>query len=135
MRKPILDLSMIIAVALAPASAWSHHSTRVSYLMDRTIDLTGTVTEFRFNNPHSQLLFDVIDDDGNVVHWTAELASPGNWIRRGWSRRTFQPGDKVSFKMHPSRSGAPVGHPETITMADGTVVDQGGRVIEKPAAE
>lgn len=134
MRRPKTCLATLMSLLLAP-SAWSHHSTQVSYQMDRTIELTGVVTEFRFQNPHSQLLFDVVDEDGNVVHWAAELASPGNWMRRGWNRHTFKPGDQVSFQMHPSRSGAPIGHPETIKMADGTVVDQGGRVLERPGVE
>jgi hypothetical protein len=98
--------------------------------MDRTIELDGTITGVRFRNPHSQLFFDVTDEDGNVVHWVAEMASPGNWRRQGWSEETFAAGTKIHISLHPSRSGEPLGAPESITLPDGTVVNQGGRPID-----
>jgi hypothetical protein len=115
---------------MVPAFATAHHSTQISYHMDRTIDLEGTVTGVRFRNPHTQLFFDVTDDDGSVVRWIAEMASPTNWRRQGWSEETFAPGTVIRISLHPSRSGEPLGAPESITLPDGTVVNQGGRPID-----
>jgi len=110
-----------------PVLADAHHSTQISYHMDRTIELDGTVTGVRFRNPHSQLFFDVTDEKGNVVHWIAEMGSPGNWRREGWNNDTFAPGTVIHVSIHPSRSGEPLGAPESITLPDGTVVSQAGR--------
>lgn len=96
-----------LAVA-APASA--HHGTAPNYKMDETILLKGTVTEFRWRNPHSALFLDVKDETGKVINYAIELPSPGVMGRgkMGWTRNTFKVGDVVEFHAHPSRTGAPV---------------------------
>ncbi len=92
----------------APVSA--HHGTAPNYKMDESIVLTGTVTEFRWRNPHSALLLDVKDASGKVINYAIELPSPGVMARgkMGWTRNTFKAGDLVEFHAHPSRTGAPV---------------------------
>jgi hypothetical protein len=99
-----------IALALCAAPALAHHGTAASYDQDRWITVTGTVTEFLWRNPHCSLFLDVIDESGDVVSYAIELASPGLMVRRnGWRRDTFAVGDEVAFRVHPSRTGAPVG--------------------------
>ena len=127
-----LSASVFLSVSMM---AGAHHSTRVNYQMDTIIELSGTVTDFRWSNPHGQIFVDVVDEDGETVNWAVELGSPGNWERNGWDHRTFQPGDDISFRMHPSRSGQPVGFPEEITMADGTVVSSSGSIIRETSEQ
>ena len=87
-----------------------HHGTAVSYVQDKFITVTGTVTEFRWRNPHSALFLDMENDEGNTVNYAIELASPVLMSRSsGWTRNTFRPGDTVEFRVHPSRTGASVG--------------------------
>lgn len=96
-------------LALAPL-AQAHHGTAVSYDQDRFITVSGVVTEFRWRNPHSALFLDITDEDGETVNYAIELASPVLMSRSsGWTRETFKPGDQVEFRVHPSRTGAPVG--------------------------
>ncbi|HEX5421129.1 MAG TPA: DUF6152 family protein [Gammaproteobacteria bacterium] len=108
-----LGLRMFLACALAAAAvgtAFAHHGTAVNYDSSKTITLDGTVTEFRWRNPHSALFLDVKDKTGKVIHYAIELPSPTLLSRGelGWTRHTFKPGDHVVFKVHPSRTGAPV---------------------------
>ncbi|HEU4619750.1 MAG TPA: DUF6152 family protein [Gammaproteobacteria bacterium] len=105
----ILFASAILAT-LAAAPALAHHGTAVNYDASKTITLEGTVTEFRWRNPHSALFLDVTDEHGKVVNYAIELPSPTLLSRGelGWTRHTFKPGDHVVFKVHPSRTGAPV---------------------------
>ncbi|MBT5484902.1 MAG: hypothetical protein HOK55_09265, partial [Gammaproteobacteria bacterium] len=50
------------------------------------------------------------NDAGETVNYAIELASPVLMSRSsGWTRNTFRPGDSVQFRVHPSRTGAPVG--------------------------
>lgn len=101
-------LVALLLLATVPASA--HHGTAVSYEQGTWITVTGTVTEFRWRNPHSALFLDITDDDGNPVNFAIELPSPVLMSRsNGWTRATFKPGDTVEFRVHPSRTGAPVG--------------------------
>ena len=109
---PIIFISLAIAGALAlTPSVSAHHGTAASYDQEKFITVTGVVTEFRWRNPHSSLHLDVTDESGKVTEYAIELASPALMSRSGtgWTRRTFKAGDKVTFRVHPSKTGAPVG--------------------------
>ena len=59
--------------------------------------LKGTVTEWIWSNPHCGILFDVADDQGNMVHWGAELGNPHQLSAAGFSKDVLKPGDKVTI--------------------------------------
>jgi hypothetical protein len=103
-------LAIAGALVLTPAIS-AHHGTAASYDQDAWMTVTGVVTEFRWRNPHSSLHLDVTDDSGKATEYAIELASPALMARQGsgWTRRTFKAGDKVTFRVHPSKIGAPVG--------------------------
>jgi len=103
--------SMFLTVALLAGvlTLFAHHGTNASYDPNKSVTLTGTVTEWVFSNPHSQLFFDVKDSSGTVVHWGGELQSPGNLRQDGWSKTTFKFGDQITLTVHPSRAGTPIG--------------------------
>ena len=94
----LLCLLMISTCVLA------HHGTGGTYDMDKPITLKGTVTEFRFSNPHVLILFDVPGDKG-AVNWLAEGPSVINWTRTGWNRTSLKTKDQVTITLYPARSG------------------------------
>jgi hypothetical protein len=102
----ILSVLAVLSLA-APISA--HHGTNISYDHNKPMTLKGTVTEFVWKNPHSQLYFDVKDASGNLVHWAGELNSPGVLTNQGWNRKMFVPGDEITVSVFPSKAGAAVG--------------------------
>ena len=53
----------------------AHHGTNISYDRSKPVTMQGTVTEFRFANPHPQLFVDVKDSSGNVTNWGCEIAA------------------------------------------------------------
>ena len=91
---------------LGAGAAFAHHSAPVFYKIDERITVSGTVTEFRFNNPHAILKFDVVTANGEKQQWTAETTSPSILRRRGWSQESFAPGDKVKLEGMPSQDGS-----------------------------
>jgi hypothetical protein len=99
-----------LAGLLAAVPAFGHHGTSVNYDHSKIITIVGTVTEFRWRNPHSALFVDVTDENGQVTSFAIELPSPTLMSRGdlGWTRHTFQVGDHIEFDAHPSRTGAPV---------------------------
>jgi hypothetical protein len=105
-----LVLAAAVLAAGAGSCALAHHGTSVNYDHSKTIKVVGTVTEFRWRNPHSALFLDVTDAAGEVTSFVIELPSPTLMSRGelGWTRDTFKPGDHVEFDAHPSRTGAPV---------------------------
>jgi Family of unknown function (DUF6152) len=126
---PILRSCQLMAVLLLAASApcvMAHHSFAVHFVDDRVIDVSGTVTAFRFANPHGMLAFDVRKEDGSVEHWRAETNSPNVLRRRGWSKDSLQPGDSITVTGFPSRDGTPYIRISRVKFADGReLVGQG----------
>jgi hypothetical protein len=90
---------------LAAGVAYAHHSAPVFYKVDARTTVSGTVTEFRFSNPHAILKLDVVGENGEKQEWTAETTSPSILRRRGWSQASFKPGDKVKLEGMPSLDG------------------------------
>jgi hypothetical protein len=78
------------------------------------VQVTGTVTEFVWANPHTRVFVDVADPQQKIVNWGIELRpAPAGLSRMGWTRHTLQPGDTVSITVSPSRFGTPTGVGET----------------------
>jgi hypothetical protein len=84
----------------------AHHSAPVFYKVEERVTVSGTVTEFRFSNPHAILKFEVVDEHGQKQEWTAETTSPSILRRRGWSQESFKPGEKVKLEGMPSIDGS-----------------------------
>jgi hypothetical protein len=93
-------------LVLAAGGAYAHHSAPVFYKIDERMTVSGTVTEFRFTNPHAILKLDVVAENGEKQQWTAETTSPSILRRRGWSQESFKPGDKVKLEGMPSVDGS-----------------------------
>lgn len=101
---------LLLLPALLTTPTFAHHGTAVSYDQNGWITVKGTVTEFRWRNPHSALFLDITKENGDKVNYAIELPSPVLMSRsNGWTRATFKEGDTVEFRVHPSRTGADVG--------------------------
>ena len=129
----------VVTVLLGALPLLAHHGTGVSYDMKKVTTLKGVVTRFAFSNPHSQLYFDVTDDNGSVTHWAAEMRAPGNLIAEGYTRRGLMerlaPGTPIIVTGNPSKSGAPVLVFSKAVLGDGYCIcnHDGGIGNDKPA--
>jgi hypothetical protein len=102
----ILRSAFLGVLIFGAGAAVAHHSAPVFYKVEERITVSGTVTEFRFSNPHAILKFEVVAADGEKQEWTAETTSPSILRRRGWSQASFEPGDKVKLEGMPSQDGS-----------------------------
>jgi len=92
-------------VAICPP-IFAHHGTSVTYQIDKSITLNGTVTEFAFAYPHPQLYIDVKDENGKVQHWGSEFGPTPLMMKNmhtGWSRESIKPGDEVTITCNPHK--------------------------------
>ena len=101
-----MHLRLFAMLSLAAGAAAAHHSAALFYDVEGRITVTGTVTEFRFANPHAILKFEVAGEDGETQQWTAETTSPSILRRRGWSQQSFEPGEQVTLEGMPSIDGS-----------------------------
>ncbi|HEY5623944.1 MAG TPA: DUF6152 family protein [Gammaproteobacteria bacterium] len=113
--------SLSICIAwLGPAMpAFSHHSN--DYHFDRNVDVTvsGTVNEFRFINPHSRLLVDVVGEDGDIVTWDCEMGAANGLKRRGWTDDVFRPGEAIVIQGFAARRNQTECYFDYADMSDG----------------
>ena len=98
--------SVVGALALATWTprAEAHHSVSV-FDMQTNKDLEGEVLEFQWTNPHTFLWINVTNADGSKTRWGLEGMSPNFLGRRGWTKNTFEPGDKVKVVVWPLKTG------------------------------
>jgi hypothetical protein len=121
-RKFVTFSFAIVALAVACVPAFAHHGG-AAYDSKTTLTLKGTITEFRYINPHAQIYFDVKDDQGNVVHWNCETIDPAMLSRQGWARDVIKPGDVVTIVGRPAKSGAKVMVLQKMILANGKEMD------------
>jgi Family of unknown function (DUF6152) len=80
------------------------------------------VTDWTWGNPHCFVMFDVKDQQGNIVHWVAETSNPSDMVDRGWTKGSLKPGYEVTVTLLPVKSGKPIGRVQRIVLADGKVL-------------
>lgn len=117
-RLPLLAL----AAAVIAMPALAHHSFSM-FAMDKNVTAVGTVTEFKWTNPHSWMHLDIVGKDGKVANWAIEMTSPNNLLTAGWRRSSLKVGDKVTVTYHPLINGKEGGSLNNVKLADGTVLE------------
>ncbi|MEJ0038480.1 MAG: DUF6152 family protein [Gammaproteobacteria bacterium] len=100
MRSSLRSKLALSVLALLPGAALAHHSFAVFFDSEKSITLTGVVTEFKFVNPHGLIVLQIKNKDGALEEWKVETNSPSILRRRGWTPRVSWPG-----KPSPSRAG------------------------------
>lgn len=119
--------SMWLMLGLAVAAPASAHHSQGMFDASKKVNLTGTVKEFQWTNPHVWLQLMVADDKGEVHEWSLEGATPVMLNRRGWRSSSLTPGETVTVVSNPLRSGAYGGTLGLVTRANGeTVGDRTG---------
>lgn len=122
---------LLIAVS---GTAFAHHSFSM-FDMKVTRTITGTVKQFEWTNPHTWLWIMVPNEKGELEQWGIEGMSPNFLGRRGWSKSTLKPGDKVSVDIHPLRNGEHGGTFLNVTFPDGKKLMMFGAQIEDAKSE
>jgi hypothetical protein len=117
MKRMWFVLLLGAAPLISPEITFSHHGTNISYEQTKPpLNVTGTVKEFRWANPH---VFIILDAPGG--QWSVEGDSPYNHMRRGgWNRNTLKVGQQITVTLYPSKvAGARAGVLAKVILPDG----------------
>jgi len=117
---PCLAASLGLLVPALPVLA--HYSFAAEYDSNKPVTLKGTISKVEWTNPHARFYVDVKDDNGKVITWNLELASPNVLVRNGWGRNTLKVGDQVTVNGSMAKDGANLANARTVTLADGKKV-------------
>jgi hypothetical protein len=120
MKSPFCVLIAAVCAGLINVS-FAHHST-VGQIEENVTEISGTVKEFKFMNPHSWIQVIVTDADGEAVEWSVEWLIPNVLMRQGYNPSTFRTGDEVVMQLRQHVSGAPMGEFEGAKKVDGTII-------------
>jgi uncharacterized protein DUF6152 len=107
-RRPLLALPVAVGIALAAAPTLAHHS-RAMFDTGKNITLRGVVDEYRWQNPHSQIIVRVgagAAGRSTVKTWTVEASSISVMTSSGWTPRTYKFGDPITVVAHPNKAGS-----------------------------
>jgi hypothetical protein len=107
------------ALLLTAMRISAHHSFASEYEENKLVTVSGTVTRFKWTNPHAWLYVDGKDESGKVTSWSFEMGSPGGLVRRGWIKMELKKGDQVTVDGYAAKDGRNVANARTVTMPDG----------------
>jgi len=99
----IAALAIIGTVSIPPA--YAHHSG-AEFDSDKVVELTGTIKEFQFKNPHTWTQVMVPNAKGVSTEWSLEWGAPNSLGRQGIRPTSFPVGAKVVVRLNPMRNGA-----------------------------
>jgi hypothetical protein len=105
MKNRLRLFTLTASILLVPGLVLAHHG-QAAYDTTQTVTIKGTVTSFKFTNPHCIVSLDVKDDKGQKQQWQGELTSPNHLVRAGWTSQTFKAGDEVTLTGYRAKTGA-----------------------------
>jgi len=114
-----MTLRIAIAMLLATAAAWAHHSFAAEFDANKHVTLRGRVTQVEWINPHVWIHIDVKGPDGAVVNWMVEGGPPNALLRMGWTKNSLPEGMEIVVDGYQAKDGAERANGKDITFPDG----------------
>jgi hypothetical protein len=126
LHKIVLSAAATALLGTLPAGA--HHST-AAFDNTRVVKLEGTITQFRWINPHASIKIDAKSegDDPDGV-WTVEMTAPNVLINEGWTRTALKNGDKVTMFVNPLRNKVELNDGSTGSLYVGVILADGKKL-------
>jgi hypothetical protein len=129
-RLPFISALAGLCLGLVPA-AWAHHS-QSEYDLRAKVEIEGTVTRVEWKSPHAWFYMDVTSDKGEKVNWSFELPSPVTLMRRGWTRDSLKPGDRIKVVGAPARNFPAIAIANSVKDSNGKPLFTGVTEIYEP---
>jgi len=125
-----------LAALMMAAPAWAHHSFAM-YDQTVTKTLSGKLTRYVPGANHAQLLFVVVDNDGNVMmkdgkpyQCGVETGSAIAMARNGVTVKTMAEGSFITVRFYPLRDGRDFGALAGMLISCGKAMPRGGCTAE-----
>ena len=119
MRNALLTAALLTSLV---SQAAAHHSFAVFFDETKSVSVSGSVTEFRFTNPHAIIEITRKTPQGQIESWRAETNAVTLLRRRGWTADSLKVGDMVTIDGWPSRDGSRYLRVRRVVRSDGTVL-------------
>jgi uncharacterized protein DUF6152 len=121
MKKMLL---MSLAAALFADAVISAHHSHAMFDGSVETEITGTLLNVRYGNPHVYLRVEATQRDGKPLNppqtWAIEMSTTANMQQRGITPAILKVGKPISVKVNPLFSGGFSGNYTSVVMIDGT---------------
>jgi Family of unknown function (DUF6152) len=117
-NRAVMLFGLAVGLLVVWTPTFAHHGAS-AYDTKKLTALKGTVTDFQFMNPHTELFFEVKDAGGKVEKWSAESASMVTMSRIGWTKTIFKPGDQITVVGNRAKNGSPTMRLAKVVLANG----------------
>jgi hypothetical protein len=97
----------------------AHHAFAAEYDVNKHVKVSGTVTDFKWTNPHAWLYVDGKDESGKVNRWGFEMGSPNGLIHRGWTSMELKIGDQITVEGFGAKDRKNTANASTVILPDG----------------
>jgi len=103
----------------------AHHAFSAEFDQQKRVKVSGTVSEFKWTNPHAWLYIETKDQNGSVVRWSFELGSPAGLGARCWTKTDLKVGDPVTVEGYGAKDGSNTANATWITLPSGGMLYAG----------
>ena len=117
----LVVFGLFIAGAHFAPPVLAHHAATM-FDTTKVIEITATVKELQWTNPHVWIQVYVQKAGGNREEWSIEANGPNSLSRQGWRPTSFKPGDVVTLRVNPMRDGTPAGLFVGVRFSDATTL-------------
>jgi hypothetical protein len=101
-RTTLRSVVALLTATFAVPGAYAHHSL-TKFDGNRVVKIEGTITAFRWVNPHVSLKIDGTTEGSLPGAWAVEMSAPGVLMKDGWTGDSIATGDKVTIFVNPPR--------------------------------
>jgi hypothetical protein len=108
----------VLAGLLIAVPAMAHHST-AAFDGSQPTEVTGIITKFVWQNPHTYIYVDVEDKQSNLENWVIESESVYVLQRLGWTKDLMKPGQRIRSIGGRARNGSTTIRCKTVELPDG----------------
>ena len=93
-----LKLGITFAAFFATVPLLVAHHGLAAFDTTHIVTMQGTITDFKWINPHAYVYADIADASGKVANWSLECGSLAMLSRFGWSPTVLKRGDHVTIR-------------------------------------
>ena len=116
-----------------PNRPLAHHSFAPHFDSSKPVSISGTVTEFEAQNPHSYVHIAAVDENGRTREYVCESHGVTQLTRNGVTPQILKVGTKIRVTGSLSRHSPYMCFFDTVELADGRMLNVNGPTGPRPA--
>src|SRR5262245_62522763 len=125
---------VIVALSFGAPDAFAHHSFAPHFDSSKPVSISGTITKFEAQNPHSHVHIDAVDENGKTHEYVCESHGVTQLTRNGVTPQVLKVGTKIRVTGSLSRHGPYMCFFDSVELADGRKLSVNGPTGPRTAA-